>query len=113
MCVHHANLLLSSRRLDLAAATSEFSHTLTVLSGSSLSRSLSTCFAGLGELEVRAKELTDAQAEADVRQIGNIMYEYERVVGSVRVSGIEVFRQATLNNVLMLLVARFTLYASL
>lgn len=71
---------------ELAVATSDFSGTLMALSFSSLSRSLSTCFAGLGELEKRTGELTDIQSDADVRQIGTVIYEYERMVGSVRVS---------------------------
>lgn len=59
-----------------------------MLSGSSLSRSLSTCFAGLGEVHRRSCELNDAQAEADMREMGAVLYEYERIVGSIRVSAL-------------------------
>lgn len=82
----HIFFNLFTSQTELAAATSDFSSTLMALSFSSLSRSLSTCFAGLGELEKRNAELTDDQSDADVRQIGTVIYEYERMVGSVRVS---------------------------
>lgn len=75
---------LSSQRKQMVQSTHDLAQVLTTLSGSSLSRSLSTCFAGLAEVKRRALELEDAQAEADVRQLGTTMYEYERVVGSVR-----------------------------
>ncbi|KAJ9474057.1 putative Vacuolar protein sorting-associated protein 5 (putative) [Pseudozyma hubeiensis] len=75
---------LSSQRKQVVAAMHDLGQVLTTLSGSSLSRSLSTCFAGLAEVKRRAMELEDLQAEADVRQLGTTMYEYERVVGSVR-----------------------------
>lgn len=55
-----------------------------MLSGSSLSRSLSACFAGFGDVQRRAQELEDAQSDSDVRHFGSVLYEYERVVGSVR-----------------------------
>ncbi|SPO29957.1 related to Vacuolar protein sorting-associated protein VPS5 [Ustilago trichophora] len=75
---------LSNQRKHMVQSTHDLSQVLTTLSGSSLSRSLSTCFAGLAEVKRRAMELEDVQAEADVRQLGTTMYEYERVVGSVR-----------------------------
>ncbi|TKY87952.1 hypothetical protein EX895_003048 [Sporisorium graminicola] len=75
---------LSNQRKYMVQATHDLAQVLTTLSGSSLSRSLSTCFAGLAEVKRRAMELEDLQAEADVRQLGTTMYEYERVVGSVR-----------------------------
>ncbi|CDS01882.1 hypothetical protein, partial [Sporisorium scitamineum] len=75
---------LSNQRKQMVQATHDLAQVLTTLSGSSLSRSLSTCFAGLAEVKRRAMELEDLQAEADVRQLGTTMYEYERVVGSVR-----------------------------
>ena len=77
---------LSNQRKEMALAVQDLGGVLMTLSGSSLSRSLSTCFAGLAELQRRVHELEDKQAEADVRQVGTVMYEYERVVGSVRVS---------------------------
>ncbi|PWZ03599.1 Vps5-domain-containing protein [Testicularia cyperi] len=75
---------LSNQRKTMVAAIQQLSEVLLTLSGSSLSRALSTCFAGLAEVNRRIWELEDAQAEADVRQVGTTMYEYERVVGSVR-----------------------------
>ncbi|KAI3477613.1 hypothetical protein L1887_60653 [Cichorium endivia] len=75
---------LSTQRKHMVQSMHDLTNVLTTLSGSSLSRSLSTCFAGLAEVKRRAMELEDAQAEADVRQLGTTMYEYERVVGSVR-----------------------------
>ncbi|KAE8221791.1 hypothetical protein CF319_g4905 [Tilletia indica] len=76
--------LLANQRRELAHAVSEYSLMLTNLSGSSLSRSMSTCFAGLGELEKRVQELNCVQSDADVRVIGSVIYEYERLVGSIR-----------------------------
>ncbi|KAJ1036173.1 hypothetical protein NDA18_000039 [Ustilago nuda] len=75
---------LSNQRKHMVQSIHDLAQVLTTLSGSSLSRSLSTCFAGLAEVKRRGLELEDAQAEADVRQLGTTMYEYERVVGSVR-----------------------------
>uniref|UniRef100_V5EPV7 PX domain-containing protein n=1 Tax=Kalmanozyma brasiliensis (strain GHG001) TaxID=1365824 RepID=V5EPV7_KALBG len=75
---------LSAQRKSLVTATHDLAQVLTTLSGSSLSRSLSTCFAGLAEVQTRAMQLDDLQAEADVRSLGTTMYEYERVVGSIR-----------------------------
>ncbi len=81
---------LAQQRKDFAAATSDFSSSMMVLSTSSLSRAVSTCFAGLGEVERRAHEIAEVQSDADVREIGTVIYEYERVVGSVRVRGCDV-----------------------
>ncbi|KAL9933118.1 hypothetical protein V8E36_007836 [Tilletia maclaganii] len=75
---------LAVQRRELSHAVSEYSLMLTNLSGSSLSRSMSTCFAGLGELKKRVQELNESQSDADVRIIGSVMYEYERLVGSIR-----------------------------
>nr|CDI56112.1 related to Vacuolar protein sorting-associated protein VPS5 [Melanopsichium pennsylvanicum 4] len=75
---------LSNQRKAMVQNTHDLCQVLTTLSGSSLSRSLSTCFAGLAEVKRRAMELEDIQSESDVRQLGTTMYEYERVVGSVR-----------------------------
>jgi sorting nexin-1/2 len=75
---------LAQQRKDVALATSESSHALMMLSGSSLSRSLSTCFAGLGEVQRRTFELADTQADADIREFGSVLYEFERMVGSAR-----------------------------
>ncbi|KAK0568658.1 Vacuolar protein sorting-associated protein vps5 [Tilletia horrida] len=75
---------LANQRRELAHAVSEYSLMLVNLSGSSLSRSMSTCFAGLGELERRVQELNEIQSDSDVRVIGSVTYEYERLVGSIR-----------------------------
>lgn len=75
---------LSQQRKEMAAAISDFSHSIMMLSGSSLSRSLSTCFAGLGEVQRRSFELADLQADADIRDFASVIYEYERMVGSAR-----------------------------
>ncbi|UZJ56659.1 hypothetical protein CBS101457_005979 [Exobasidium rhododendri] len=76
--------LLAQQRKEVAGAISDFSHSLMMLSGSSLSRSLSTCFAGLGEVQRRSFELVDVQADADIRDFGSVIYEFERMVGSAR-----------------------------
>ena len=75
---------LAQQRKETAGSISDFCHALMMLSGSSLSRSLSTCFAGLGEVQRRTFELADTQADADVRDFGSVIYEYERMVGSAR-----------------------------
>ena len=77
---------LAQQRKEFAQQTSEFSSAMMVLSTSSLSRAISTCFAGLGEVQRRANEIAEVQSDADVREIGTVIYEHERVVGSVRVS---------------------------
>lgn len=81
--VKSINALAQSRK-ELADSIAASSHSLLMLSGSSLSRSLSACFAGLGDLQRRAQELEDVQSDSDVRHFGSVLYEYERVVGSVR-----------------------------
>ena len=78
---------LAQHRKDFSMQTADFSTSMMVLSTSSLSRAMSTCFAGLGEVQRRAHEIADVQSDADVREIGTVIYEYERIVGSVRVSG--------------------------
>ncbi|KDN40095.1 Vps5-domain-containing protein [Tilletiaria anomala UBC 951] len=75
---------LAQQRKDFAHQTSEFSSMMMVLSTSSLSRAMCTCFAGLGEVQRRAQELAELQSDADMREIGTVIYEYERIVGSVR-----------------------------
>lgn len=75
---------LSQSRKDLADSIAAQSHALLMLSGSSLSRSLSASFAGLGDLQRRCSELEDVQSDSDVRHFGSVLYEYERLVGSVR-----------------------------
>lgn len=81
--VKSINALAQSRK-ELADSIALASHSLLMLSGSSLSRSLSACFAGLGDLQRRAQELEDVQSDSDIRHFGSVLYEYERVVGSVR-----------------------------
>ncbi|EPQ27155.1 uncharacterized protein PFL1_05436 [Pseudozyma flocculosa PF-1] len=75
---------VSNQRKELAGAVAEMANVLVTLGGSSLSRSVSTCFAGLAEVQKRAYEIEEQLAEADVRQLGTVMYEYERTVGSIR-----------------------------
>ncbi|CAO1616619.1 unnamed protein product [Sympodiomycopsis kandeliae] len=81
--VKSINALAQSRK-ELADTIAALSHSLLMLSGSSLSRSLSASFAGLGDLQRRAQELEDIQSDSDIRHFGSVLYEYERLVGSVR-----------------------------
>lgn len=48
---------------ELADSIAASSHALMMLSGSSLSRSLSAAFAGLGDLQRRAQELEEIQSD--------------------------------------------------
>lgn len=77
------NALAQSHK-ELSDTIASSSHAMMMLSGSSLSRSLSASFAGLGDLQRRAQELEDVQSDSDIRHLGSVLYEYERVVGSVR-----------------------------
>lgn len=75
---------LSARRKELAAAQERLYKSLVTLSGSSLSRSVSTCFAALSEMKKRAAEASMALADHEANVLGLVVYEYERLVGSVR-----------------------------
>lgn len=76
--------LLSENRRDRAQTESDLAKQYAALSTSSLSRATCTCFAGMGETTALAGRTSEVQAEADVRDLGSIIYEYERMVGSVR-----------------------------
>ncbi|CAO1618240.1 unnamed protein product [Parajaminaea phylloscopi] len=75
---------LGQSRKELADTIALSSHSLSMLSGSSLSRSLSASFVGLGDVQRRAQELEEIQSDSDIRHFGSVLYEYERIVGSVR-----------------------------
>ncbi|WFD35058.1 Vacuolar protein sorting-associated protein vps5 [Malassezia cuniculi] len=79
-----AVMTLSHRRLEHAAALKNLSRTLAVLSGSTLSRSVSTCFAALAEAEKHQHDAQSALAAHEANLLSVAFYEYERLTGSVR-----------------------------
>lgn len=81
--VRGINSLAQSRK-EVADTISASSHALMLLSASSLSRSLSSTFAGLADIQRHAQDLEELQSDRDIRHFGAVLYEYERSVGSVR-----------------------------
>lgn len=75
---------LAQRRREHGAAIEELAQALTALSGSALSRSVSTCFAALAETKRRAAESAARLADHEAHILGVVLYEYERMCGSVR-----------------------------
>lgn len=77
-------MALSQRRTEHMAAIKNLSRTMAVLSGSTLSRAVSTCFAALSEAEQHQSEAQAALAGHEANMLGIAFYEYERLTGSVR-----------------------------
>ncbi|WFD31071.1 Vacuolar protein sorting-associated protein vps5 [Malassezia sp. CBS 17886] len=76
-------MLVSQRRHSFASAQDELYRTLATLSGSALSRSVSTCFAALSDMKKRASDASRTLAEHEANVLGLAMYEYERLIGNV------------------------------
>ena len=75
---------LSQRRIDHCESLEHLSRTLAVLSDSTLSRGVSTCFAALAEAQKRQAEAQTVLAEHEANILRVAFYEYERLTGSVR-----------------------------
>lgn len=75
---------LSQRRIDHCESLEHLSRTLAVLSDSTLSRGVSTCFAALAEAQKRQAEAQTILAEHEANILRVAFYEYERLTGSVR-----------------------------
>lgn len=76
--------VLSQKRMALAAAQEQLYQSLVALSSSNLSRSVSTCFAALGDMKKRSAQTSTALADHEANVLGLVVYEYERMVGSIR-----------------------------
>ncbi|KOS15180.1 vacuolar protein sorting-associated protein vps5 [Malassezia pachydermatis] len=77
---------LSQRRQELASAQTQLYHALIALSSSNLSRSVSTCFAALAERKKQSADASLRLAEHEAHVLGLVVYEYERLAGSIRKS---------------------------
>lgn len=77
---------LAQQRKALAAAQEQLYESLVGISSSGLSRSVSTCFAALAETKKRASEGSARLAHHEAHVLGLVLYEHERLVGSVRKS---------------------------
>ncbi|WFD19118.1 Vacuolar protein sorting-associated protein vps5 [Malassezia caprae] len=77
---------LAQQRKALAAAQEQLYESLVGVSSSGLSRSVSMCFAALAETKKRSSEASARLAHHEAHVLGLVMYEHERLVGSVRKS---------------------------
>lgn len=75
---------LSHKRAELADAYLQLYHSLVALSSSGMSRSVSTCFAILGDMKKRSAQACTQLADHEANVFGLALYEYERLVGSIR-----------------------------
>ena len=75
---------LSHKRAELADAYLQLYHSLVALSSSGMSRSVSTCFAILGDMKKRSSQACTQLADHEANVFGLALYEYERLVGSIR-----------------------------
>lgn len=75
---------LSHKRAELADAYSQLYHSLVALSSSGMSRSVSTCFAILADMKKRSAQACTQLADHEANVFGLALYEYERLVGSIR-----------------------------
>lgn len=75
---------LSHKRAELADAYLQLYHSLMALSSSGMSRSVSTCFAILGDMKKRSAQACTQLADHEANVFGLALYEYERLVGSIR-----------------------------
>ena len=75
---------LSHKRAELADAYLQLYHSLVALSSSGMSRSVSTCFAILADTKKRSAQACTQLADYEANVFGLALYEYERLVGSIR-----------------------------
>ena len=75
---------LSHKRAELADAYLQLYHSLVALSSSGMSRSVSTCFAILADMKKRSAQACTQLADYEANVFGLALYEYERLVGSIR-----------------------------
>ena len=75
---------LSHKRAELADAYLQLYHSLVALSSSGMSRSVSTCFAILADMKKRSAQACSQLADYEANVFGLALYEYERLVGSIR-----------------------------
>jgi len=75
---------LSHKRAELADAYLQLYHSLVALSSSGMSRSVSTCFAILGDMKKCSAQACTQLADHEANVFGLALYEYERLVGSIR-----------------------------
>lgn len=75
---------LAQSRQELAAAQEGQYKSLVALSGSTLSRGVSTCFGALAEMKKRAADASSALATHEAQVLGLVFHEYERLIGNVR-----------------------------
>jgi len=78
--------VLAQQRKALATAQEQLYESLVSVSGSGLSRSVSTCFAALAETKKHSSEASARLAHHEANVLGLVLYEHERLVGSVRKS---------------------------
>ncbi|OBZ73550.1 Sorting nexin-1 [Grifola frondosa] len=78
--------LVAKHRAELAAATGEFAQTIADLGASDLGKQLSASLSGLTDVEHKAQELQNIQAQEDVITVMSTADEYARLINSVRLS---------------------------
>ncbi|EMD38937.1 hypothetical protein CERSUDRAFT_47356, partial [Gelatoporia subvermispora B] len=77
---------VSRHRSEVAAATGEFAQTVSDLASSDVGQQLSASLAGLADVERKAQDLQNAQAQEDTITILSTADEYARLINSVRMA---------------------------
>ncbi|WFC99062.1 Vacuolar protein sorting-associated protein vps5 [Malassezia yamatoensis] len=75
---------LAQKRIEFAESQSNLYKQLVIISGSSLSRSVSTCFAALAELKKTGGNASAKLAKYETDLLELVFHEYERLIGNVR-----------------------------
>ncbi|KAI0312300.1 Vps5 C terminal like-domain-containing protein [Amylostereum chailletii] len=75
---------VSKHRSEVALVTGEFVQTVADLAASDVGKSLSHSLSALADLERKAQELEEAQAQSDVATLMTTADEYARLINSVR-----------------------------
>ncbi|OCH85499.1 Vps5-domain-containing protein [Obba rivulosa] len=77
---------VSKHRSDVATAAGEFAQTISDLASSDVGEQLSSSLTGVAEVERKAQELQNAQAQEDTITILSTADEYARLINSVRMA---------------------------
>ncbi|WFD43150.1 Vacuolar protein sorting-associated protein vps5 [Malassezia psittaci] len=75
---------LAQKRNEFAESQTNLYKQLVIISGSSLSRSVSTCFAALAELKKTGGNASAKLAKYETDLLELVFHEYERLIGNVR-----------------------------
>lgn len=72
--------------VDVADTTLEFGDAIFNLAASEINKNSEKYLTGFGEVQKKLKAVHDSQARSDIFYLANMMDEYLRLIGSIRVS---------------------------